>query len=578
MTTALKVDVPEITPQVVHLIDLLKWAREGRLRVPRFQREFVWRRQDILDLFDSISRQYPIGTLFLWGAKPMPDTRDQIGPLELPNYQGETWLVLDGQQRLTTLVGVLLRDDPQWNEKSDPDDPERWILYFDAQPEPTGEFSHLRRDEKPPESYIPAPALLDTKKLFGEANRILKSKERKQAEDWIDRAQEVARAIQGYRVPIVQFTTNDLSTAVESFSRLNKKGRSIGQDEMFSALTYEEDNGKRFHLASEINRLQRSMVRSGFGEVERTILLRAVLTAARLDMYRTDWSRLSDRVKSDVRERLPDAVNEAEAGLEQARVFLRGLGVLNARMLPYSAQLVALCAFFGQCPEPTAQQEELLMRWFWSSSFTGWFGTANPTRVRRLVEELRDGTAKQASPKVLTNMDLEQPALPTPLRFDLRSARVRALICVLLSRSPRLPDGTPLKLEQAAQLLFQRGPEAMSIVCATVKNSDLRSSPANRILDVAPDVPGQAKNWLIKLDPSVQDDVLASHAMPTDALNLIRNGRNDAFLRARMELLGELEREFMHKVGVQRPISDKPMPSPIDSDDEPPLSLSDESG
>ncbi len=572
MTTIQKVELPEITPQVVHLIDLLKWAREGRLRIPKFQRKFVWRRQDILDLIDSISRHYPIGALFLWGAKPMPEHHDQIGPLKLPDYQGETWLILDGEQRITTLVGVLLRDDPQWDGDLETEDPDRWRVYFDAQPEPGGGFSHLRTGEEPPASYIPAPALLDTKKLIAEANRILHSQERDEAEHWIDRALEVARAIQGYRVPIVHFTTNDLSVAVESFSRLNTRGRSISQDEMFSALTYEENDGKRFYLAGEIDKLQRSMVRSGFGEVDRTILLRAVLNAARLDMYRTDWSRLEEQVESDVRERLPTAVENAGTALQHARAFLRNHGILNMRMLPYGAQLEALCAFFGECSEPTDMQVQLLTRWFWCSSFAGWFGSANPTRVRRLVEELRDGTSKLASPTSLTTMDLEQPALPTPSRFDLRSARVKALVCVLLRLSPRLPDGTPLKLEQAAQLLFERGAAAMSLIFATVKDPNLRSSPANRILDVAPDVPGQAKDWLINLDPSVGDDVLASHAMPADALSLIRNGCKDAFLRARMEVLGKLEREFMQKVGVQWPVSTVPMPSPIDTGDEPALS------
>jgi hypothetical protein len=567
-------ETPEITPQVVHLIDLLKWAREGRLRVPKFQRDFVWRRQDIVDLFDSISKQYPIGTLFLWGADPMPEHRNNIGPLRLPEYKGQTWLVLDGQQRLTTLVGVLLLGDPQWDKKLDPEDPERWEIYFDARPD--GGFSHAPPSEPRPPSYIAAPALLDTMKLFNEANRILKDGSVETAEIWVNRAQQVARAIQGYRVPIVQFTTNNLSIAVESFSRLNKKGRSIGQDEMFSALTYEEKGGGRFHLAGEIDKLQQSMVRSGFGEVDRTILLRAVLTAAGLDMYRTDWSRLGEQVKADTRQRLPEAVKEAERGLKEARAFLKELGVLNARMLPYSMQLVALCAFFGRCSEPTTEQRELLRRWFWSSSFAGWFGTGNPTRVRRLVEELRDRIPKERSPTKLEHMNLGQPALPTPLRFDLRSARVRALVCVLLRRSPRRPDGTDLKLEQAAQLLFERGPEAMSVVCATVKDPDLRKSPANRILDVAPDEPGQAKNWLLKLDPALRDEILDSHAVPRDSFALIQSGDNDAFLRCRMELFGRLERDFMHEVQVTVPESNEPAPSPIDTDDEPPLGPPDE--
>jgi hypothetical protein len=315
------------------------------------------------------------------------------------------------------------------------------------------------------------------------------------------------------------------------------------------------------------------MVRSGFGEVDRTILLRAVLTAAGLDMYRTDWSRLGEQVKADTRQRLPAAVEEAERGLKAARAFLRNLGVLNARMLPYSMQLVALCAFFGRCSEPTTQQRELLRRWFWSSSFTGWFGTGNPARVRRLVEELRDRLPGEGSLATLDHMDLDQPALPTPLRFDLRSARVRALVCVLLKRSPRRLDGTALSLEDAARLLFERGPEAMSVVCATVRDTNLRKSPANRILDVAPDESGQAKGWLLRLDPSVRDAVLESHAVPPAALSLLEQGQNDAFLQRRMQYLGQLEREFMHECGVVQPTSSEPAPSPIDTDDEPPLTL-----
>lgn len=285
-------EIPEITPQVVHLIDLLKRAKEGRLRVPKFQREFIWRRQDIVDLFDSIARQYPIGTLFFWGAQPVPNSRPHIGPLRLPEYKGETWLVLDGQQRLTTLVGVLLAGESQWSDAHD-EDPGRWSLYFDAQ---SRAFAHTRSGETPPSHYVPVAALLDTVKLFDQLQKMLDSAGSGQQNDaarknvfrWVTQAQEAARAIQTYRIPLVEIKTNNLSIAVESFSRLNKKGRSIGQDEIFSALTYEEAGSGAFHLAGEIDGLQQDMVQSGFGYVDRNILLRAVLTAANLDIYRTD--------------------------------------------------------------------------------------------------------------------------------------------------------------------------------------------------------------------------------------------------------------------------------------------------
>lgn len=566
-------ETPEITPQVVHLIDLLKRAREGRLRVPQFQRDFVWRRQDIVDLFDSIAKQYPIGTLFLWGAEPPPHSRPRIGPLKLPDFTGERFLVLDGQQRLTALVGVLLAEDANWSS-SDGDDPDQWKLYYDAENQ---NFTHPGREPNPA-AYVPVTALMDTVSLFNLMQTMSQSAgtEKVGIETWIKRAQEVARALQGYRIPIVEIKTNSLSIAVESFSRLNKKGRTIGQDEMFSALTYDEGSSS-FHLASEIDSLQRAMVQSGFGEVERSTLLRAVLTAAGLDMYRTDWIRLGDQLKVEVRGKLPQAVQEAQTGLAGARQFLESLGVLNARMLPYSMQLVALSAFFGRCTNPSPAQQALLRRWFWVSSFAGWFGAGNPAKVRRLVDELRDEVATNPSASTLRHLDLDQPALPTPLRFDLRSARVRAMLCVLLARRPQQPDGAVIELEETAKLLFERGPEAMSVLCATVQDDDLRRSPANRILDLrAPDGQsktwrGQAKTWLLQVNSQVRDAVLESHAIPATTFSLLQSDDNDGFLRARLDEIARIEREFMQREWVTPPESNKAAPSPIDTDDVAPL-------
>lgn len=569
---AQKDQIPEITPQVVHLVDLLKRAKEGRLRVPKFQREYVWRRTDIVDLFDSIARQYPIGTLFLWGSQSMPSSRDKIGPLTLPKYSGETWMVLDGQQRLTTLVGTLLADEAQWNSDGD-EDPERWRLFFDAQ---ANVFTHLKLHDECPPSCLPVPSLLDTVKLFALFEKMLltsgtDSKEvsasREDIFKWISRAQEIARAIQGYRIPLVEIKTDNLSIAVESFSRLNKKGRTIGQDEMFSALTYVEAGAENFHLASEIDEVQRRLVRKDFGEVDRNVLLRAVLTAANLDIYRTDWTRLGDQIKQDVRTALPVAVEEASRGLEAAVEFLKLLGVLNARLLPYSMQLVALSAFFGRCDSPTAAQLSFLKRWFWASSFTGWFGSGNAALMRRLVDEMRDQVSQDPAPLALKYMDLAEPALPLPLRFDMRSARVRASLCVMLARGPRRIDGTVVSLTEAANLLFSRGSESMSTVCYRVADSDLRRSPANRILDVTSGGSGQAKNWLLVLDSAVRDQVLLSHAISPDSIALLESGDNEGFLQRRVEYMTEIEREFMVKTGVSLPNSLVPAISAIDSDD-----------
>jgi hypothetical protein len=88
--------------------DLLKWAREGRLRVPRFQRALRWDADDKWKLLDSMERGYPIGTLLLW--KRAASTNDIGSPLPRgpdPPLQGDVYLVVDGQQRITTLWEAL---------------------------------------------------------------------------------------------------------------------------------------------------------------------------------------------------------------------------------------------------------------------------------------------------------------------------------------------------------------------------------------------------------------------------------------------------------------------------------------
>jgi uncharacterized protein with ParB-like and HNH nuclease domain len=55
--------MPEVKPEVVFIYQLIRDVVAGKVRIPRFQRPFIWRREQMLDLLDSIRLQYPIGSL-----------------------------------------------------------------------------------------------------------------------------------------------------------------------------------------------------------------------------------------------------------------------------------------------------------------------------------------------------------------------------------------------------------------------------------------------------------------------------------------------------------------------------------
>ncbi len=575
-------EAPEITPQVLHLRDLLKWVRQGRVRVPNFQRDFTWDRTRMLNLFDSIRKQYPIGTLLFWESSTPRPMLDHLGPLKLPDFVGGKYLVFDGQQRLTTLAGVLLLDELA-RSPADDRDPDRWNIYYDSAAGVDGVFTYFDRGKQPPESAVKVADLMATKGILQAGQRIMVLAEPDVAtrSQWVERIERVSAAFASYRVPLTVFATNSLRLVVESFTRLNRSGQPVGADEMFSALTYtHEGEQDSFRLAVHIDSILKEIEARNFGRVDRVTVLRVVLLAAELDPFRTEWEQLAgDKLQKTV-SKLPGAITEARKGLLAGVDFLRSEGVLNTRLLPYSMQLVGLAAFFGGLAgEATEAQKQLLRRWLWVSAFTEGFGGLNPSRILLQLKDLREERSKQVAPMAVDGIDLDAAAHPFPERYDQRSARVRALLCVMLRRSVMKADGTELTPEDMAIKVLERGPSALVKVCTKVPDLDktpLGSSPANRVFDVPSEGRAQAKSWLLEVPVRFRRQVLDSHYISDPAWQTLLNGDYQRFVEERRATLMKLERDFMAEKGVKPPTVDQAAPSAIDIEDDVPLSDEDD--
>src|SRR5260221_1580035 len=77
-------------PSVDRIDDLAKRILNGDIYLPKFQREFIWERQQVLDLLDSVARNYPIGSILLWQSKQELRSESKIADLEIllpkPDY------------------------------------------------------------------------------------------------------------------------------------------------------------------------------------------------------------------------------------------------------------------------------------------------------------------------------------------------------------------------------------------------------------------------------------------------------------------------------------------------------------
>ncbi len=89
--------------------NLITSIKRDETKIPQFQRKFVWKDEQALNLLDSIARNYPIGSLLLWKTADKLRTERNIGEFRLPmtDDMTPTDYVLDGQQRLTVIYSCL---------------------------------------------------------------------------------------------------------------------------------------------------------------------------------------------------------------------------------------------------------------------------------------------------------------------------------------------------------------------------------------------------------------------------------------------------------------------------------------
>lgn len=88
----------------MNIRQILEKIDDGQLFVPAFQREYVWKRQNAKELFNSLIKKYPTGTMLTWETRQPPELK---GAITYNENMGAVKLILDGQQRITTLYLIM---------------------------------------------------------------------------------------------------------------------------------------------------------------------------------------------------------------------------------------------------------------------------------------------------------------------------------------------------------------------------------------------------------------------------------------------------------------------------------------
>ncbi|MGH7341011.1 MAG: DUF262 domain-containing protein [Candidatus Rokuibacteriota bacterium] len=486
---------------------MVEKVRRGEIRVPRFQRGLIWGPPDVVDLFDSIYRGYPIGSL-LFLKRPAEAERLEIGPLLVTASEThESWWVVDGQQRITSLAVCLARELPLPTEPSDP-----YVVYFDAARQ---RFVSPPRSGRIESSWVPLPHLLDAAHLSEWVHGW------KHGDDTnLRRAVfEAGTRIRDYPIPLYLIDTEDEEVAEQIFYRVNKTGKALQWEDVHKALF-----GGRQTSPSTLPELAQALAEVGMGKLDEKRLLTCLVALRGLDPTRT----FGEHYRRD-ETFLRGAVLEALPVLRRVLSFLRAdAGIPHLRLLPESTLLDVLTCFFARHEDPKPRTRILLARWFWRVVF-GAAAFDERTLRRRGIDAVTDDEEESAQ-RLLALVRKERPRqYELPQSSDARADERKIAMLALVHLEPReLLTGGRIDV---AELLERDGIEAFVRVVGQADIPGVRS-PANRLIQTK----GTPVRKLLLHRIAAQglgDPVLAGHAIDPEAAGRLLTDDAAGFLAAR---------------------------------------------
>ena len=515
---------------------LIESIHDGRLRIPDFQRDWVWDRRKVIALLDSIYREFPIGSFFFWRAPTVYNKYFRnIAALKLPppRTSEEVLFILDGQQRITSLYVVSyakrLIDRYQRDPEADPDMLARvrefTEICFDLD---EGAFK-IRRGGSDGGRYIPFCDLMDDDQdaledaLTADQRKLLR---------------QCRNKFKTYPFSIIMVEDKTLDDVCDIFKRINQGGKRLSLSDLIVASTWSTDFNLREKIDADLNRW---LVDSTFGQVEPEVITETL--ALHLRGEATQAAQL-DLHLDEVEAAWPIVIGAMQTAI---RYFYERMGVHKYEWLPYRAMLPLLTYFFCRTkPESlTTAQRAGLAHWFWRSALGGRYSQAATSAMKRDRADVMD-TILNAREPALSARSAHAPEL-IKLRIDRPGALKNALYCLLALNEPRdLRTNQPITL--TAETLTVTGKTARRVFVRSAIQGDDRLSP-DLVLNVAlwsPDLassigtqPPSAYLATFGAGNPRLLQALASHLLPIGSVSPLLQDDYTGFIAARADLIAD---------------------------------------
>jgi hypothetical protein len=411
------VELPE--PQTRTFSGLIAEIEKGQIKIPQFQREFVWTVQKSASLLDSIVKGYPIGTFIFWRTTDRLRSVRNIGAQKLPEpAKGEAIdYVLDGQQRLTSIYACLKGATIERAESSQTDDFSK--IYIDLEAEDHDAIVVVDIAKKPVKAFI---SVLDL--LTGDFQVLASFPEK-----YHDKLKAYKNRIESYQYSIIQIKNAPIDIATEIFTRINVGGKPLTLFEVMVAKTFDHD--RNFDLSEKYDEVIESLENVGYETVSDATFLqvvslfladeckRQVILGLKKDNFINTW---------------PDAVDAVERAIDYFRGTYR---IPVSKLLPYNALIVPFAYFFYKHPDkPKGETSKRLADFFWRCALSGRYSSGVEGKLAQDIKRI-DTIIEGKLPAYDWAIDTSDNFVIENGWFSAGRSYIKAILCIYAYQQPK---------------------------------------------------------------------------------------------------------------------------------------------
>ncbi len=442
--------------------------KSGEIQLPDFQRKWIWDDEQIKSLLESVIRGFPINSIMILecdadNTKFSCRTIQGVGAVNTkPQF-----LILDGQQRLTSLFGAIFSDKPVEINKSKKNELFYYVdmkkaiasvknssevedIVISVPPSKKLKSKGVNWDLSTPEKEFAAD-MFPLNKIFGGTRHWLRSYEKfhddDRAEQFADDFDEkIISKISSYEIVAIILEKNtSLEAVCKIFENVNRGGEKLGTFDLLTSIfaAKKDENGEPVKLRKDWEAVQKNFEDKGLN-ILKVVDCSDFITALTLFVsYRNRSGKNSVSCKGEdiLKLKFEDYIcckGDIIGGFVEAGKFLEEEGISTIKYLPYKSQLIPMAAIFAELKlseKENASSRIKIRQWYWCCVFSESYKDGQGSRYAKDIVQVMKWINKREEPEIIRKTQIG--ALRLMNLKSTQSAAYKGMISMIFKNGAR---------------------------------------------------------------------------------------------------------------------------------------------